>query len=169
MNKQEAIELVKNTSYSVLIDSSMRYIREETAIKIINCIDEPEKAVVPQYIDTWIQGAEYNGFDLYEAMADEATTDDEITDKVATWIKSHSEEFAKAWLYGYEVEKEKLYTVEIPNPHGLGHTVLVKDMYKNIYITYVMNSDWQKSEVSQLTEAEIKKDFDWAWQFAKEV
>lgn len=43
MNKQEAIELVKNTSYSVPIDSSMRYIREETAIKIINCIDEPKK------------------------------------------------------------------------------------------------------------------------------
>lgn len=163
MNKQEAIELVKNTSYSVPIDSSMRYIREETAIKIINCIDEPKKAVVPQYIDTWIQGAEYNGFDLYEAMTDETP------DKVSTWIVCNPETFAKAWLYGYEVEKEKLYTVEIPNPHGLGHSILVKDMYGNIFITYVMNSDWRKSKVNQLTEAEIKKDFEWAWQFAEEV
>ena len=65
--------------------------------------------------------------------------------------------------------KEKLYTVEIPNPHGLGHTVLVKDMYGNIFITYVMNSDWRKSKVNQLTEAEIKKDFDWAWPFVEEV
>lgn len=169
MNKQEAIESVKNTSYSVPIDSSMRYIREETAIKIINCIDEPEKPIVPRYIDTWIQGSEYNGFDLYEAMTDEATTDGEIPDKVATWIVCNPETFAKAWLYGYEVEKEKLYTVEIPNPHGLGHTVLVKDMYGNIFITYVMNSDWRKSKVNQLTEAEIKKDFDWAWRFVEEV
>lgn len=125
--------------------------------------DEPEKAVVPQYIDTWIQGAEYNGFDLYEAMTDETP------DKVSTWIVCNPETFAKAWIYGYEVEKEKLYTVEIPNPHGLGHSILVKDMYGNIFITYVMNSDWRKSKVNQLTEAEIKKDFEWAWQFAEDV
>lgn len=106
MNKQEAIELVKNTSCSVPIDSSMRYIREETAIKIINCIDEPKKAVVPQYIDTWIQGAEYNGFDLYEAMTDETP------DKTSTWIVCNPETFAKAWIYGYEIEKEKLYTAK---------------------------------------------------------
>lgn len=109
MNKQEAIESVKNTSYSVPIDSSMRYIREETAIKIINCIDEPEKPVVPQFIDTWIQGAKYNGFDLYEAMTDETP------DKTTTWIDCNPETFAKAWLYGYEVEEEKLYTVKFSN------------------------------------------------------
>lgn len=109
MNKQEAIESVKNTSYSVPIDSSMRYIREETAIKIINCIDEPEKPVVPQFIDTWIQGAKYNGFDLYEAMTDETP------DKTTTWIVCNPETFAKAWLYGYEVEEEKLYTVKFSN------------------------------------------------------
>ena len=40
-------------------------------------------------------------------------------------------------------------------------------MYGNIFITYVMNSDWRKSKVNQLTEAEIKKDFDWAWQFCE--
>lgn len=65
-----------------------------------------KKAVVPQYIDTWIQGAEYNGFDLYEAMTDETP------DKVSTWIVCNPETFAKAWIYGYEIEKEKLYTAK---------------------------------------------------------
>ena len=92
-------------------------------------------------------------------------------DKLKCWRfkGNNSELFAKAWLYGYEVEKEKLYTVEIPNPHGLGHTVLVKDMYGNAYITYTTHLNWREDKVNQLTEPEIKKDFPWAWQFAEEV
>lgn len=169
MNKQEAIEEIKDEiKRNGKRSGSLDYLNGKRdglvdALKIIKQIDEPKKAVVPQYIDTWIQGAEYNGFDLYEAMTDETP------DKVSTWIVCNPETFAKAWIYGYEVEKEKLYTVEIPNPHGLGHSILVKDMYGNIFITHVMNSDWRKSKVNQLTEAEIKKDFEWAWRFAKDV
>lgn len=169
MNKQEVIEKINNITAREAFMSEFIWVKRDEVIDIVKQIDEPKKAVVPQYIDTWIQGAEYNGFDLYEAMTDEATTDDEIPDKVATWIESHSEEFAKAWLYGYEVEKEKLYTVEIPNPHGLGHTVLVKDMYGNTFITYTTDSNWREGKVNHLTESEIKKDFPWAWQFAEEV
>lgn len=74
--------------------------------KDIASVNEPEKPILPQFMDDWIQGAKYNGFDLYETM-----TDDEIPDKVATWIVCDPETFAKAWIYGYEVEKDKLYTV----------------------------------------------------------
>lgn len=165
MNKQEVIEKIEKEKSNLNAWEDLTRNRAlDDALAIVRKLDEPEKPIVPQFIDTWIQGAEYNGFDLYEAM-----TDDEIPDKVATWIQCNSETFAKAWLYGYEIEEEKLYTVEIPNPHGLGHSILVKDMYGNIFITYVMNSDWRKSKVNHLTEAEIKKDFEWAWQFAKEV
>lgn len=71
------------------------------------------------------------------------------------------------------VEKEQLYTVEIPNPNRnskgcakfrlekLGDKVyLVKRKSKDVY----QNKDSQK-----LTEQEIRKDFDWAWQWAEEV
>ncbi len=177
MNKQEVIEKIKrridyfsserdyDRGYRAALNSTLLFFRElDEPVKPPEPAPwEPEKPVVPQFIDTWIQGAKYNGFDLYEAMTDETP------DKTTTWIVCNPETFAKAWIYGYEVEKEKLYTVEIPNPHGLGHTVLVKDMYGNIFITHVMNSDWRKSKVSQLTEAEIKKDFDWAWKFVEEV
>ncbi len=104
MNKQEAIEKLRNESWKYY-DSIELVIETKTVIEVIKQLDEPEKPVVPPYIDTWIQGAKYNGFDLYEAM-----TDDEMPDKVATWIKCNSEVFANALFYGYEVEKEKLYT-----------------------------------------------------------
>ena len=63
-----------------------------------------KQPVVPEFIDSWIQGAKYNGFDLYEAM-----TDDDMPGRVAIWITANSETFAKAWIFGYDVKKEKLY------------------------------------------------------------
>lgn len=177
MNKQEVIEKIKrridyfsserdyDRGYRAALNSTLLFFRElDEPVKPPEPAPwEPEKPVVPQFIDTWIQGAKYNGFDLYEAMTDETP------DKTTTWIVCNPETFAKAWLYGYEVEKEKLYTVEIPNPHGLGHTVLVKDMYGNTFITYTTDSNWREGKVNHLTESEIKKDFPWAWQFKEEV
>ena len=115
MNKQEAIDDIENAIPDFLLNDYQRGKEAglSYALELVEELDEPKKPVVPQFIDTWIQGAEYNGFDLYEAMTDEAMTDDEIPDKVATWIQCNSETFAKAWLYGYEVEKEKLYTVRL--------------------------------------------------------
>ena len=33
----------------------------------------------------------------------------------------------------------------------------------------LVGQNWKKHPHSHLTEAEIKEDFEWAWQFAKEV
>ena len=72
-----------------------------------------------------------------------------------------------------EVEKEKLYTVELPNPNcfGFGSIILRRNNEGKIYISFSIfnRKTWRGDENAQLTEAEIKKDFDWAWQFAEEV
>lgn len=109
MNKQDVLDYAseeirthqKNNYFQRGYRTAMR-----RAYDRVKQLDEPKKAVVPQYIDTWIQAAEYNGFDLYEAMTDETP------DKVSTWIVCNPETFAKAWIYGYEIEKEKLYTAK---------------------------------------------------------
>ncbi|VDC41825.1 hypothetical protein FMV2238Y02_02640 [Streptococcus canis] len=74
-----------------------------------------------------------------------------------------------AVIFGYTVEKEKLYTVEIPNPNAPleYHSRLAKNSKGDIVMEV---QDWlNRDEYYQLTEKEIRKDFDWAWQFAKEV
>ena len=77
---------------------------------------------------------------------------------------------ARAWLAypNITVEQEKLYTVEIPNPNLNAHTVLQKTE-KGIVLISVTNARWRGWESSKLTESEIKQDFEWAWQFKKEV
>lgn len=185
MNKQEVIEAIENErtncddtiwggAYDEAIDDTLAIVRQ---------LDEPEKAVLNEEEAEWLgrlkkaksflnclyiitrQGWGHDfEFYVHEEKYKLLYRDDNDEDSEQT-----KNRLVNALIYGYEVEKEKLYTVEIPNPHGLGHTVLVKDMYGNIFITYVMNSDWRKSKVNQLTEAEIKEDFEWAWQFAEEV
>lgn len=121
MKKQEAIELVKNTSYSVPIDNSMRYIREETAIKIINCIDEPEKPVLSKEEAEWVDKLKeffitrcsYGDYSFafsmcgktYKLPIKEGINHEELN--------SIRERLVNAVLYGYEVENEKLYTAQL--------------------------------------------------------
>lgn len=68
--------------------------------------------------------------------------------------------FARAWLDGYTVEQEKLYTVEIPNPNGV--VVCLERLDRGKIALSTLGE-------SKLTESEIKEDFYFLWQFAKEV
>lgn len=65
--------------------------------------------------------------------------------------------------------------MEIPDPNCLDVvTFLCKENGKvfiggDIFWDEVPSYKWKKEPENQLTESEIKQDFGWAWQFAKEV
>lgn len=87
--------------------------------KDIVSVNEPEKPVVPQYVADWLEYCELKGFFLTvifngitEVLRYEFSGD---MDKCTYWARCHQKEIAKAWLYGYEVEKEKVYTVKFSN------------------------------------------------------
>lgn len=137
---------------------------------------EPEKPVVPQYVADWIKWCKRNSVTLLGAMSpiDELGTAICNDKKVKSldaykWATRNQETFARAWLFGYEVEKEKLYTVELPNPNGGTHLVLCKDCDGKLFVETFLIDDWETFGKCKLTEAEIKQDFSWAFQFAEEV
>lgn len=75
-------------------------------------------------------------------------------------------------------KQEQLYAVEIPNPNGSGYSeiYLAKNKDSKVelfnwsgYTSIDFADNWKQEENAQLTESEIKKDFEWAWQFAEEV
>lgn len=70
--------------------------------------------------------------------------------------------------FGYTVKKEKLYTVEIPNPNGSSKVYLGKNEYGKVELfTWVIKEfadDWKKEKNVQLTENEIKEDFAYLWE-----
>lgn len=172
MNKQEAIEKIKRrTEYFKVEKEYNRGFRDglNNSIPVIREIDEPEKPVVPQYVADWIEVCKDNlPLSLANSMNNIVMRSSNQPDKTIHWLAKNSETFAKAWIYGYEVEKEKLYTVKIPNPNLNAHAILQKTK-EGIVLVLVGNARWKGCKSSKLTEAEIKQDFDWAFRWAKEV
>lgn len=165
MNKQEAIKRIEELyGYGSIA---------KTVTDIISQIDEPQTVVVPKVVATWIEHCKQSNLDLDHAMRYTRVNNAETG--VEEWIYENQETFARAWLDGYEVEQEKLYTVEIPDPNRPDiATFLYKENGKvfigtDIFLYEVPNYKWKKDPDNQLTEAEIKEDFEWAWQFRKEV
>ena len=124
MNKQEAIEKIeKGKSNFNALEDLVRNRAFEDALTIVKKRVEPERPVVSQFVADWIEWCKRNSVTLLGAMSpiDELGTaicnDKKVKSLDASkWATQNQETFARAWLFGYEVKKEKLYTVELPNP-----------------------------------------------------
>lgn len=173
MNKQEAIEEIKNLKGLTILDKTINFdskmIPKKKVLNIVNQIDGPEKPVVPRCVADMIVKRKRAGQSVVKSIENLRFYED-----ACEWVRNNGETFVKAWLYGYEVEKEKLYTVEIPNPNRITEPIIYLSrgeegkIFLNSWFVYE-SKNWKNQPYAQLTEQEIKEDFDWAWQFAKEV
>lgn len=125
---------------------------------------DQQKKEVPQMIFDVIESFDENKDYLHQHMSRQPS-------EVREWLTHNERDFYEAWLAypNITVEKEKLYTVEIPT-NSEAKLALVRREDKKIVIT-IVGGRWRELDNFQLTEQEIRKDFDWAWQqgFAKEV
>ena len=166
MNKQEAIETIKKISDDLL---EVKFVSLESVIDIVSQIHEPQKPVVPKFVAEWIDEIKEGGYSLYTAF-DFVDGNIRTFDWLFNGYKTNQDTFARAWLDGYTIEQEKLYTVEIPNPNSAGgKLVLFKQQSSGRLILDMLNPNINKPKYLHLTESEIKRDFEWAWQWAKEV
>ena len=163
------------------------------ALYAIDSIDEPEKPVLTETEAEWVDhlteffdtpDALYYitrcgyGYSFNFEMCGKTYELPVYSNATYGEIRKLKERLVNAVIYGYEVEKEKLYTVEIPNPNGSGYskTYLCKneddkvELFTWSHSTSIEYADnWKELEPAQLTEEEIKEDYEWAWRFAEEV
>ena len=166
MNKQEAIERIESGAFTV--EDTDLVVGLSYTKNIINQIDEPQKVTIPKFVAEWIEAAKETHNNLSWVWFSRPT---EI--KTQKWLNCNTEKFMRACLDGFEIEQEKLYTVEIPDPHGL---YKIRYLFKNgmgsmgnIRIGGTDYRDIFLDANTHLTEAEIKQDFEWAWQWAESV
>ena len=170
MNKQEAIELLRDVAQRVFYRTGRRSVHIDKIVELVNQIDEPQKVTIPKFVADFYESIKDDFEDSVQRLCVHGC---EPVRKIDTWFDSDVNKpiqtLVKMKLYGYEIEKEKLYTVRIPNPNrtSFPYTLYRKDDGKIIIIG--AGDDYEKREEYQLTEAEIKQDFDFLWQFAKEV
>lgn len=108
MNKQEVLKRIEAQKETILeMTGWAAYVYMEELIK---SIDEPEKVKVPQFVAEYIERTKNEDYHLLGAMTEiRSHKNKEIDDWFYT--DDNIELFARAWIYGYEIEKEKRYTV----------------------------------------------------------
>lgn len=120
---------------------------------------------VPQFVADWISRRRQEGYNLIWSISYE---NNDMPDEMYEWLTStadNQELFARAWLDGYDVEKEPLYWVQLIE--GASGYLNVR----NDGIQFI-NSSGQTAELkTRFTEKEIKAmDKGGAyWQFAVPV
>lgn len=117
MNKQELIKHFEEIEYV-----SVSQMGKKAFIDLIEQLDEPQKVMIPQFVADWIKYCK-NTF-LSSALVRSLIVDEvdfynyanqEDFSKLKEFLATgnNQELFARAWLDGYEVEKEKRYLVKM--------------------------------------------------------
>ena len=77
-------------------------------------LDEQKPVKIPQFVADWIEVCkEHLTSSLYLAMTPSFLKSNNQGIELTLWIKKNEETFARAWLDGYTVEKEKRYLVRM--------------------------------------------------------
>lgn len=133
MNRQELIEkyekIINDNSNELYgcynkADKLLMQKIYKSVLDDLKQLDEPQKPAVPQFVADWIEYfknckamlyGSTNPFSYYGRAIIENFEGD--YEEVLRWIRDNSETYARAWLDGYTVEKEKRYLVKMNGIH----------------------------------------------------
>lgn len=178
MNKQELIDDIeknKNEFYKLCTDMKSTgisrgigtgiYMGLLVSQKKIERLDEQPKVTVPKFVADWIKRCKekatladcLDGY--YEISNGEVVSSEDFQNWVVD--NENDELTAKAWMFGYEVEKEPLYQIQFPGTSW------------GAYLTKADNGDLvifqNTTSGSTFTESEIKSIDERYWAFAVPV
>lgn len=108
MNKQEVINKIKGMTVETFFSNSL-FVSQPKVVGLIEQIEEPYKPVIPYYIADYLEKVKSEG-DLTVVGAVNEAPEGEVSDWL---ILENVNTFAKAWVNGYEVEKETKYRVRV--------------------------------------------------------
>jgi hypothetical protein len=77
-------------------------------IEDLQQLDEPKLVKVPQFVAEWIEEKRDMGWKLAQMLLQAG-----LNEQYGRWVVDNQDLFARAWLDGYEIEKEKRYLVKV--------------------------------------------------------
>ena len=108
MNKQELTKAV--IELPVDCSGSRPKIDKLTTLELIKLLKEPGKVTIPQFVADWIESSKQEKRNLRNAL-------NNGNEKMRLWLldQENYDLFARAWLDGYEVGKEKKHKITLLN------------------------------------------------------
>lgn len=183
MNKQELAEMVKNAEIAAQegINLILRYKDEDSDYQRgqrnayrdvatwIEDLDKVQKVTVPKFVADWIEECKRNATltDCLKGKYEISIGRKLASEDFQNWVvdNENDELTAKAWMFGYEVEKEPLYKVIIDQKYLVqlfsGRTDARLVEFEELTI-------WSESAY-KLTEETIKSIDERYWAFAVPV
>lgn len=112
MKLKELIKRIEDLPYTEGPIADTITINRNWILESIEQLDETQPVKVPQCVHKYIQEAKEYKWDLQDLMK---SIDDEDSEELQRWFyhECNQETLARAWLDGYEIEKEKRYFVKI--------------------------------------------------------
>lgn len=138
------------------------------ASEVVETIPEREKAVLYRPVADWLTACKGTGATLEYAISEGIKHD---PDGISEWLQTceGQDTFARAWLDGFEVDKESLYWVR----DDKGKSILYKDVEAGGKVTRSGGSNVSHQERHSVkytfTEQEIKAYDERFWAFAVPV
>lgn len=151
--------------YADALENEISVLKETPKVEVL--LDDMAKplVVVPQCVADWIKATIAKGFKplMNSSKFGELGFTEEKLAEILHWINEHQEEYMRAWLDGYMVEKEQLYEVEFYVDEEDDRYLLMKTG-KTISFEYESQNEGHYQQ--QFTEAEIKAIDERYWVFA---
>lgn len=143
MNKKELIG-----KYKYLNHNFFRRVDTSEVLRDLKQLDEPEKIVIPQFVANWIEEAKKSCKDVSDLFDFDFTNEE-----VGNWFLQEKpfDLVARAWLDGYEVEKEPKYTVKFKATNQY----LCDDDGIGLHISPSFRSNFRKSDLEKLSLTEV--------------
>lgn len=132
-------------------------------------VPKQDKPVIPQFVADWIDTHNLYGNNPLKEYRDleidfnEGWTNEEDA-AVYHWANKNPYAFIDALRYGYDAEKEKLYTVDLPHSYQL-----IKLLHTQTYRIKKYSESGFGDYTTTFTETEIKDYDERFWTFAEEV
>ena len=121
MDKKELVEKIENLPSLTSITSIRPYVDKKIVLGLISQLDEPLKVVVPQFVADWYEENK-DGFEgnLYRYTLNIPSTFDgaKLNEFERWFLNSGTKPFqtlVNMHQFGYEIEKEKRYTIRFKN------------------------------------------------------
>ncbi|WP_368395612.1 DUF1642 domain-containing protein [Streptococcus gallolyticus] len=151
MNKQEVIATLQSKAVNHYSETSgwTKEIELDIAIDIIAQINEPEKPVIPQFVADMIIERKKLKQGIVTAIKNLS-----VYKGASAWVRKNEEAFEKAWFFGYEVEREKLFTAKLKSTNEYLH--YDKD-YKEIHHFKVPDDVANQAEAYHFIEDDLIK------------
>lgn len=142
------------------------YVAFNEVLYLIRQLDEPQKVVIPQYVADWIEYCKNTFLSITRAlMVNEVDfynyANQEDHSKLIIFLESeiNQEKFSKAWLFGYEAEKEKKYLVKIKGDVQENILVYGYGVKRYFFSSYMYGNRRTYHTKDELTEA----GFEWVF------